>query len=153
MGTRFIRVHGRIVPIKDGQSSGSAPKKAATRGKPLGLIAEVRTRNTTVGSRFAAGFKGVGKVGAFVGALAGGAMGLAQGGAAVGQHLGRLGGKMTAGRFALGSAATLGAGVLGAGVGALSAGLQWGLIGGGINAGFGARKQMSVRYGIAYKKK
>lgn len=122
---RFIRVRGRIVPIRGGH----AKKEMAKGSKPTGLVFKMKP--TTAGERFGSGFRRFGKVGLGVGGFFGGAAGALT---VASQSLGSRG-------RALGIAAGAVAGGI---AGAAQGGLSWGLVGGGLTAAFGPRHKAQV---------
>lgn len=141
---RFVRIGGRIVPIRgkgNGQGGGKA-KAAPQPAKRTTLILKVK--KTTAGERFKSGFKRFGTMGAYAGGALGGVGGAIAGGAAGGKQGGRLG-------VGLGAAAGL---VAGAAAGAVQGGVSWGLWGGGASAAFGRRRKIEVvRPRLAGRKK
>ena len=116
---RFVRIRGRVVPIR-----GKGGEKVPAKPKTTKVMIGVATRDIGAGERFKSGFKGVGQFGAILGGMGG----------AVGGAMASKGGmfKMAGG---------MAAGALG---GAVGTGLLWGGIGGVANSIVGKRKETRI---------
>lgn len=126
---RFVRINGRVVPIRGQGPSNQAPKKIDINKMRIGIA----KRDISAGERFEKGF-GIGsKIGAGVGGIGG----------AIGSFAASEGGIKK--RLLMTGA--------GAVLGGVTTGLGWGVLGGAGNAAFGKRKEQKIVMQPANQKK